>query len=106
MRGGPIVDVWAQYGGHRDDALYTELLGITYWTEAEVAEEERLRMELGDSAPSNVIFLRGDPCALCGCIARSALLARAATHVERLERLTAVMPFPAAASAGRGGPCH
>lgn len=50
-----IVDVWARYGSNRDDALYRELVEITYWTEAEVKEEERLRKELGGSPPSSVI---------------------------------------------------
>lgn len=60
-----IVDVWAQYGARRDDPLYRELLETTYWTEAEVAEEERLRRELGDTAPSNAISSFEEILALC-----------------------------------------
>jgi len=50
-----IADVWAKYGSRRDEVLYRELLEITYWTETEVAEEERLREEIGGSAASNAI---------------------------------------------------
>jgi FMN phosphatase YigB (HAD superfamily) len=50
-----IADVWARYGSRRDEALYRELLEITYWTETEVTEEERLRKEIGGSGVSNAI---------------------------------------------------
>lgn len=50
-----IRDVWARYGSRRDDVLYRELLEITYWTEAEIAEEDRLRREVRSSAASHQI---------------------------------------------------
>jgi phosphoglycolate phosphatase len=54
-RRAQINGVWARYGSHRPSDLYKELLEITYWTEAEVAEEERLRKEIVEAPPEKII---------------------------------------------------
>lgn len=61
-----LTEVWARYGAQHEDSLYRQLLAITYWTEAEVAEEERLRRELGSSAPAQAIDSFSELLGLCG----------------------------------------
>ncbi|MBM3300219.1 MAG: HAD family hydrolase [Deltaproteobacteria bacterium] len=61
-----ISDIWARYGHQHENGLYNELLQITYWTEKEVKEEERLRRELGGAPPSYVVDSFSEILARCG----------------------------------------
>jgi phosphoglycolate phosphatase len=38
-----VWDVYAKYGAQVDPSLFNELLKITYWTDNDVAEDQRLR---------------------------------------------------------------
>jgi FMN phosphatase YigB (HAD superfamily) len=40
-----VWDVFAEYGTRVDPALYDELLKITYWTDQDVVEEEKMRRD-------------------------------------------------------------
>jgi phosphoglycolate phosphatase len=46
------VDVWAEYGQKRDAFIYEELLKITYWSDAEVADETALQAEARVAPPT------------------------------------------------------
>jgi len=61
-----LTDVWARYGRHPRNGLYEELLEVTYWTEAEVAEEERLRMHIEGLSPSHTIDSFAELVGICG----------------------------------------
>ena len=50
-----VKGVWARYGATRHPELYRELLAITYWTDQDVAEEERLTWEASLGPPLAVI---------------------------------------------------
>ncbi len=47
-----ISATWARYGAVHDPVLREQLYRITYWTDADVAAEERLRKELGQTPPT------------------------------------------------------
>lgn len=50
-----VVDIWARYGARHDPALRQQLLRTTYWTDADVASEVRLRGEADLVPPTYVV---------------------------------------------------
>lgn len=50
-----IKSAWARYGTKHDDVLRDQLYRITYWTDADVAAEERLRVEAAAHPPTYVL---------------------------------------------------
>lgn len=50
-----IRGIWARYGAVHDEKLRKQLYRITYWSDADVAAEEQLRLEASGLAPEFVI---------------------------------------------------
>jgi FMN phosphatase YigB (HAD superfamily) len=63
-----LVDAWARYGTDYDPALYAVLLRISYWSEAEVRDEERLRTEAAKRPPTHTLSTFSDILAIIGAL--------------------------------------
>jgi FMN phosphatase YigB (HAD superfamily) len=50
-----VTAIWARYGAQHDAELRQQLYRITYWTDADVAAEQRLRAESDGEPPDFVI---------------------------------------------------
>jgi phosphoglycolate phosphatase len=50
-----LIDVWARYGRHSDRDGYGELLKITYWTDEDVAFDQKLQLESQKLSPRHSI---------------------------------------------------
>lgn len=61
-----VTDVWARYGERHDPDLRRELEQITYWTDAEILEDRRLRQEMEGVEPSYTIDSFTELLDICG----------------------------------------
>jgi hypothetical protein len=50
-----VKSVWARYGTEVEADLWRQLIRVTHWTVANVANEERLRVEYKDTRPDPTI---------------------------------------------------
>jgi hypothetical protein len=53
--GAGLRSVWARYGSQVNDDLWRQLVRVTHWTDADVANEKRLRDEYKDTQPDFTI---------------------------------------------------
>jgi FMN phosphatase YigB (HAD superfamily) len=66
-----IKSAWARYGAKHDEVLREQLYRITYWTDADVAAETRLREEAAAHPPTYVLDTFTDLLAVVGLDDRS-----------------------------------